>query len=549
MPAEASPTNRALTGAKTRRRGLARVSFVSDMNFGLVFLILVSVAKAKEECYPFEVTRKGVALGTMVLDVWQWLALLQHELLLFAGVFFLIGALDDLAVDLAWLWLKLTGRARTARVSRTELQHRKLHGPMAAFVPAWQEADVISETIRHLLGAWPQRNLRLYIGIYRNDPATLEAAIRSVGGDPRLRLVIHDRKGPSTKADCLNRLYEAMRDDEARSGVRFAAVVFHDAEDMVDPAGLGLLDAAIADGADFVQLPVEPLPQAAKDWLGSHYCEEFAEAHGKAMVVRSAVGAALPAAGVGCAVSRRALDRLAERKRNGFPFEPDSLTEDYELGLAIAADGGRCRFVRARGEDDQLIATRAYFPSKLGQIVRQKTRWVHGIALQGWDRTGWSGGLAERWMRLRDRRGPLTAIVLAMGYALLVLTLCISVAASFGQGAKLQLSPLLVALLYGNLAFFVWRAAWRFAFTARNYGLAEGIFAVLRIPVTNVIAIMAGRRALSAYWRTFFGGGIEWDKTSHSRHPAQPGSTHARIAPITSYEAPIPPRPTRRVGT
>jgi bacteriophage N4 adsorption protein B len=34
------------------------------------------------------------------LGLWQWLALLQHKLLLlFAGIFFLIGAADDLAVD------------------------------------------------------------------------------------------------------------------------------------------------------------------------------------------------------------------------------------------------------------------------------------------------------------------------------------------------------------------------------------------------------------------------------------------------------------------
>ena len=33
------------------------------------------------------------------IDFWHWLALCQHELLLFAGVFFLIGALDDVLVD------------------------------------------------------------------------------------------------------------------------------------------------------------------------------------------------------------------------------------------------------------------------------------------------------------------------------------------------------------------------------------------------------------------------------------------------------------------
>lgn len=463
-------------------------------------------------------------------DLWQWLAVFQHELLLFAGVFFLIGALDDLAVDLVWLWLKLTGRATTPVVKRTDLQKRELHGPAAIFVPAWQEADVIAETIDHLLGAWPQRSLRLYVGLYRNDPETLEAAInsmgRSTGGDPRLRLVIYDRDGPSTKADCLNRLFEAMRDDECRAGDRFSYVVFHDAEDMVDPGGLGLLDLAIDNGADFAQLPVEPLPQAARHWLGSHYCEEFAEAHGKAMVVRSALGAGLPAAGVGCAVAREALESLANRREDGVPFEAQSLTEDYELGLAIAETGGQCQFVRARGEDDLLIATRAYFPSQLGHIVRQKTRWVHGIALQGWDRTGWSGGWIEGWMRARDRRGPLTALVLLLGYTLLALTLAISVASAFVEVEPTPLSPFLVALLLANLGFFAWRTVWRFAFTARNYGIAEGLFAMFRIPLTNVIAIMAGRRAVAAYVRTIAGRTAQWDKTPHNRHPARPAMGH-----------------------
>lgn len=463
-------------------------------------------------------------------DGWQWLALLQHELLLFAGVFFLIGALDDLALDCAWLWLKATGRATTRRVNRAELQQRPLHGPAAVFVPAWQEANVIGDTITHLLASWPHPDLRLYVGVYRNDPDTLEAAIKSVNREPRLRLVIHDRSGPSTKADCLNRLYLAMCDDEDRLGAEFSTILFHDAEDMVDPAALALLDEAVARGADFAQLPVEPLPQAARHWLGSHYCEEFAEAHGKAMVVRSAVGAALPAAGVGCAISRAAIEGLARKRSDHLPFEPQSLTEDYELGLAIGESGGDCQFVRARGEDDMLIATRAFFPSQLGHIVRQKTRWVLGISLLGWDRTGWHGGVIERWMRARDRRGPLTALVLALGYTLLAVTALLMFAVSMGWTQPSSLSPILTALLYLNLGFFGWRAFWRFAFTARNYGVAEGVFAVLRIPITNVIAIMAGRRAVAAYWSGLFGGAVTWDKTPHDRHPLRPGFSHGSAA-------------------
>lgn len=53
------------------------------------------------------------------IDFWHWLALCQHELLLFAGVFFLIGALDDVLVDGVYLWLKARGRLRTERRDRT----------------------------------------------------------------------------------------------------------------------------------------------------------------------------------------------------------------------------------------------------------------------------------------------------------------------------------------------------------------------------------------------------------------------------------------------
>lgn len=477
--------------------------------------------------------------------LWQGMVLLQHELLLFAGVFFLIGALDDLMVDAVWVWLRLRGMGVTQQCSRASLRQRRLSGPMAVLIPAWQESPVIGRTIRHLLETWPQAELRLYIGCYRNDPATLGAAIHAARGDPRLRLVIHGRDGPTTKADCLNRLYAALALDEARSGVRFAALVFHDAEDMVDPGALGLLDETIAGGADFVQLPVEPLVPRQRGWwarqIGSHYCEEFAEAHGKAMVVRDALGAGLPGAGVGCAASRRAIDWLALRHRtdsgiaggtgsgvvSDLPFASDSLTEDYELGLAIATAGGRCRFIRARGEDGRLIATRAFFPHSFDTVVRQKSRWVLGIALQGWDRVGWAGGLSEYWMRARDRRGPMTALVLLIGYALVLLTGAMGLMIALGFAEPPPLTPLLTAVLTANAAAFAWRIAMRFAFTTREYGLAEGLWSVLRLPLANVIAIIAGRRAVTTYVRTLSGSATAWDKTDHDTHPADPGVLEA----------------------
>ena len=61
----------------------------------------------------------------------QWLALVEHELLLFAGIFFLLGALDEFAVDLIWAWLKLTGRARTGTLDRANFRDWELGGKAA----------------------------------------------------------------------------------------------------------------------------------------------------------------------------------------------------------------------------------------------------------------------------------------------------------------------------------------------------------------------------------------------------------------------------------
>lgn len=442
---------------------------------------------------------------------------IEHELLLFAAVWFALGALDEIAVDGLWLWLRLTGRVRTGRVDRQATA--PLRGVAAVLVPAWREADVIGTTIRHALSVWPQADLRLYVGCYRNDPATL-AALIGIGGDPRLRIVIHNREGPTTKADCLNRLYAAVVEDEQRGGYRARAIILHDAEDMVHPAGLALLDQGL-DTADFVQLPVRAEPQPQSPWIGGHYCDEFAESHGKAMVVRDWLGAGLPAAGVGCAFSRAAIEAIAEQRGGRDPFAAECLTEDYEFGLLIREVGRHGRFVRMRDADGALVATREFFPARLVPAVRQKTRWLHGIAFQGWERLGWKARPAELWMRLRDRRGPMTAIVLAAAYLLLPIALVLVLAQWAGVYAPPPVSPVLHGLLQVNFAALLWRLAARVAFTTREFGWREGLRAIPRLPVANVIAIMAGRRALSAYIATLrFGRPAQWDHTVHSRHPA-----------------------------
>ena len=443
----------------------------------------------------------------------QWFTLVHHELLLFCAAFFAIGVIDELAVDIAYAWMRLTGRIGTRWVDEEIQAERTLAGRAAVFVAAWQESAVIGPTIYHMLEVWPYRDLRIYVGCYRNDQQTIASAMAAARGDPRVRIVVHGVEGPTSKADCLNRLYRALEEDEARAGKRARMIVLHDAEDMVDPAALALLDEAI-DGADFAQIPVLALPQRSSRFVASHYSDEFAEAHGKALVVRDALGAAIPGAGVGLAIGRDMLGSFGEA-----PFAHQSLTEDYELGLRVAALGGRGRFVRARAQDGRLVATRAFFPARLDHAVRQKTRWMHGIALQGWDRLGWRGSAADIWMQLRDRRGPLAAILLTIAYLVVALSAVQWILVGSGAITPPSYSPAVYILLALNFFGLLWRIAMRAVFTAREYGWREGFWSFPRLFVSNIIAIMAARRALAAYIATLRGAPVVWDKTEHTDHP------------------------------
>ncbi|MEN9683939.1 MAG: hypothetical protein RIQ99_1788 [Pseudomonadota bacterium] len=458
---------------------------------------------------------------TGVVSALQVFVPLERELLVFAAFWFVIGLLDELAIDLAWLWFRLTGKISTLRLPQG-YGRADLSGPVAVLVPTFQEAPVIGDTIRHMLAAWPQQALRLYIGCYCNDPATLAAAQAAAGSDGRVRLVVHGVAGPTTKADCLNRLYAALCADEQRSRQPFHGVVLHDAEDMVHPAALQAIDSALGQH-DFVQLPVRPAEQPESRWVAGHYADEFAEAHAKGMVVRAALGAAIPAAGVGCGFARHALTALAARRRSEGstgPFAPECLTEDYELGIMLSQQGRGSTFLRLRDASGRLVATGSYFPTRLGTAIRQKTRWIHGIAFQAWDRMGWAASPIELWMALRDRRGPLTALVLSVAYLLLLVDGLFLLVEWAGGPVRPATSTPVHALLVVNVYGFAWRTVSRAAFTAREYGLREGLRAVLRIPVANVIAIMSGRRALVAYWRSLRGGAVVWDKTEHASHPS-----------------------------
>ena len=78
-----------------------------------------------------------------------------------------------------------------------------------------------------------------------------------------------------------------------------------------------------------------------REWyelVAGTYMDEFAESHAKEMVVRESVSGMVPSAGVGTCFSRKALTSLIGATHNK-PFNINSLTEDYDVGMRLAGLG------------------------------------------------------------------------------------------------------------------------------------------------------------------------------------------------------------------
>ncbi|WP_230771155.1 glycosyltransferase [Sphingomonas sp. Leaf4] len=207
-----------------------------------------------------------------------WIDAIVRETMLAAAIGLLIGGIDDLAVDLAYLVRALRRRWRRSRaLTLADFPVESCSARIAVLVPAWDESAVIGAMLRATIARIDHPDWRLYVGAYPNDRATIDAIAAVANGDGRIRLVLTERPGPTTKADCLNALWRAATADGVGERHPFTAMVLHDAEDVVHPGELRVYDRMLR-FADTVQLPVLPLPDPASRWVSGHYIDEFSEA-------------------------------------------------------------------------------------------------------------------------------------------------------------------------------------------------------------------------------------------------------------------------------
>jgi bacteriophage N4 adsorption protein B len=370
----------------------------------------------------------------------------------------------------------------------------------------------------------------VFVGAYPNDPAT-QQAVRSVM--PRfanVHLCVCPHDGPTSKADCLNWVYQHMLLEEEKTGARFEIVVTHDAEDIIHPGELGWFNRLIGTYA-MVQSPVLPLETPWHELVHGLYCDDFTEAHTKDMPVRALLGGFVPSAGVATAYQREALEKLAQVDSNRV-FEPECLTEDYENGMRIKLLGERQLFLPVRIEEGLPLATREFFPRKFRAALRQRTRWVTGISLQTWERHGWGKTWRQWYWLWRDRKGlvgnPLSLyanLIFAYGALSYLDSWWLGIPWRFGGSAT---GSIAAPLMWMTAALAISQAAGRIVCTSRVFGWGFAMLAPARMLVGNVLNSMATCNAIGRYAKARLRGlPLVWVKTEHS-YPSLSGLTAHR---------------------
>ena len=454
------------------------------------------------------------------------------------AVLILISSLDDLFIDL-WYWSRRLFRKFTVDRKYRPLTARQLldrdEQPLAIMVPAWLEYDVIAPMIENMVSTLDYQNYVVFVGTYINDQRTIDEVERMRRRYKQLHRVEVPHAGPTCKADCLNWVIQAIFLHEKTHGMTFAGVVLHDSEDVLHPLELRLFNYLLP-RKDMIQLPVVSLERNWYEWVAGTYMDEFAEWHGKDLVVRESMTDTVPSAGVGTCFSHRALQVLAGETQNQ-PFNTDSLTEDYDVGARLAKVGMNAIFVRFPVEFRVLrkswfrkpyestlkmpLCVREFFPDTFRTAFRQKARWTLGIGLQGWEQMGWNGSLANRYLLFRDRKGVVTAFVSILAYVILVQLVALIILRQSGLWdvsfpTPLEANGWIKYLLIANGIALGWRILHRCYFTTVLYGWQHGLLSIPRMVVGNFVNFMAASRA----WRMFLVGKalnrkLVWDKTMH----------------------------------
>ena len=457
------------------------------------------------------------------------------------ALLYILMGLDDFIWDLIALYYKRKRKDVYLNMQEISATPYKL---LAVIIGAWREDNVIEDVIHNFLESsiYPKSMYHIFLGVYPNDEATIQAVRRLTEQYPNVHLIINEKNGPTSKAQNINHVIKQITKFELDHSWKFSSYTIHDAEDVVHPYELKITNTLVL-RYPALQFPV--FPQIKKpsfsnffpNITSSSYADEFAENHLLTMVNRDVLGAFVPSAGTGFVLTKAVLDAFPD----GNVLPNDSLTEDYRLSLTLYEKEIPMHYVMdkiVRVNDDytvkfDYISTRSMFPNTFHTAVRQKTRWITGITMQSMkfkDVFISKLPLIGRYSLYKDQKAKVGNLLAFIGYPVFIYFIAsffIDLPIIYPAFSLSWYLSLIVTIL------MIERQIFRAISIYRIYGLRSVFFAVLFPPLLpfriiwgNIINFTATVKS----FRTFYFSSTEtkvkkankpkkpmtWDKTDHT---------------------------------
>lgn len=382
-------------------------------------------------------------------------------------------------------------------------------------VPAYQESDVIEQAVSSIRDAeYDQSRLNLTVLVEPDDEATISAVDRLSERFELVKEVVPSTfPGDPNKPRALN--YGFSRTDGEIVGVV-------DAEDIVDEETFREVVDAIAHGGNhFVQGRLDMVNEG-DGWLNTLFRCEYGYWYELTTSAFSSVRYPIPMAGTTCFFRRDALEEISDirietyghpwssavRERVAelgfeevFPWDPENVTEDFELGLLLWKEGYEFQYLRATTVEES--------PLTLDGWLKQRTRWQKGKMytfrqfLRHPPKT-YRKRLHIYMQSLVPHIGPLNLV------GLFVLLVGANLA---GYTPSVYVTALLVVgLLFAIAMVFTYMVGyWKVSDTPRRVRSRRTLIVFLTVPSYWILHWIADIRA--AY--QVYTGDLDWSKTPH----------------------------------
>ena len=407
-------------------------------------------------------------------------------------------------------------RTREAAFVGAEALELDEYPEMDVFVPAYREETVIHHALRSVRNAdYPHDRLTLTVLLEPDDDATREA-VESVSADVDVTIltVPSSYPGSPNKPRAINYGFE-------RTDADIVGVI--DAENVVETDLFDRVARAIAAGdRDYVQGVVD-MANEDDGWKNLLFRAEYGYWYRFLVPAFKRIGFPIPLSGTTCFFDRDVLEDMSARRRERkggpwdgddeswlsehdlsgvTPWDPDNVTEDFELGLSLWLTDYEFGLVDS--------VTKEESPQTLNNWIQQRTRWQKGKIFTFVDFLRHpAGSSSDRghllWQSFLPHLGPLNVTGLVM---LVIVGSAIQFVPQFALVVGvLLLSLTFLAVGLGSFGVGYWLAS-------TKPGGARAIRACLVAVTVPFYWLLQWGADIRAFKQLYLGD-LGWEKTIH----------------------------------